>query len=202
MALLSFAFLPPLHPGQIWSFVWLAALGLFSLRLLPYRPLGSSTVWLIAVGSASFILGTLAAKPVLGKPLETLSEKTAVSSRVIVSAAAASCVLTAVMLATFLAQITRSYGLRSALVSSQEVRSAIQNGETQRHDQVRLRGARRCGTCGCGCSRVGAGSCPSALDGGRAWGWLWRHTSRPAARRWSWQPSLPSSRMRSQARRR
>ena len=166
VALLSFAFLPPLHPGQIWSFVWFAALGLFSLRLLPYRPLGSSTVWLIAVGIASFMLGTLAAKPVLGKPLERL-KRTAVPSRVIVRAAAASWTPTAVMLASFLAQITRDFGLRSALVSSVEVRTAIQNGGTQPHDQVRLCGALRSGTRGRGRSRVGAGPCPSPLDGVR-----------------------------------
>lgn len=130
VATAGLVFLPPLHPGQIWSFVWFAAVGLFSLGLLPYRALGSSTVWLIAAGSAAFILGTLVPKRLLGRPLEKLSESTTVPSHVIVRAATAGCVLTAFTLVCFLVQVASAYGLRSALVTSPEVRTAVQTGET------------------------------------------------------------------------
>jgi hypothetical protein len=124
----SVARLTPLHPAQLWLVTWFGAVGLYSLRLLPFHDLSRSTTALIAAGSVSFVAGTLLA-PRLSSRL-TRPTPRALPFDVLRRAALLGLAATSVLLLLFLSQVAARYGLRSAIVSSPEVRNAIQSGAT------------------------------------------------------------------------
>src|SRR5947199_10177527 len=56
-AVVAVARLPPLHPAQLWTVPWTIAVGLYSLRLLPYRSLSTTTVVVAGASSLAFVAG-------------------------------------------------------------------------------------------------------------------------------------------------
>src|SRR5205085_2102400 len=119
--------LPPLHPAQLWAFVWALAVGTYSLKLLPYVALGTRAQVLIGGASLGFMGSSL-----IGERLTRRSAfrfklpGKAVSAVDIQVAAALTLGLTLFGLLAFLLQAAQRYGLRAAFVSSSDVRHAIE----------------------------------------------------------------------------
>jgi ABC-type glycerol-3-phosphate transport system permease component len=128
-ALAACVALPPLHPAQIWVFVWALAVGVYSLKLLPYLALGARAQVLIGGASLGFMSSSL-----IGERLTRSSAsrfklpRKAVSEVDIQVAASLTLGLTLLGLLAFLLQAAQRYGLRAALVSSSDVRHAIEAG--------------------------------------------------------------------------
>jgi oligosaccharide repeat unit polymerase len=121
--------LPPLHPAQIWSVVWALAVTSYSLKLLPYLTLGVRAQVLIGGASLAFIIGTFVGERLSVPGISRLHLRWAPSQMLDLSLAGAIALgLTCLGLVAFLLQAEQRYGLRAALVSSPQVRLAIQAG--------------------------------------------------------------------------
>jgi hypothetical protein len=122
--------LPALHPIQIWTGSWALSLTMYALNLLPYRSLSWLTVALICGGTVTFSLGALAGewtarRTFLRRPQ---AGPNTLSDAGIRFAARASLAAGAILLAVFLAQLTRRYGLVGALRVSHTVRLGFVSG--------------------------------------------------------------------------
>ena len=130
LAVWTVAALPPLHPAQLWMLPWAVATYLYGLRLLPYRPLGTTTALLIVAASLAFVVFTRIGERIgerfrfPGFRSRRLGRATALPL-----AAAMAVLLAAVLLAAFLLDSTAGYGLTDTLLTSAEVRRAIARGE-------------------------------------------------------------------------
>ena len=127
----SLRLLRPLHPVQLWLAAWSVSLSLYSLRLIPYRPMGFLTGALILGATAGFALGVIGVERALSRrararlrPLSIAEDAPAVKI-----GAAIALTGTAALLALFLAQAVRGYGVHDTLVSSASVRRAVENGD-------------------------------------------------------------------------
>jgi hypothetical protein len=127
LSALAVARLPPLHPSQLWLVPWTVALGLFATRLLPYRPLSSTTVALIVIGSGTFTIATLAGERIAERGDQPTTRDSRRSPYI---ALIGLTVASAVLLVGFLVQVTTAHGVRATLVTSPDVRLAIQAGDT------------------------------------------------------------------------
>jgi oligosaccharide repeat unit polymerase len=149
MATLALAILPPLHPAQIWTVVWALAVGAYSWRLLPYSPLSSLGQLLIGGSTLMFVGGTFLGGHVVARVARAQTEGSADDSERRVHIAAMLALATnAFGLCAFLLQAARSFGLRNALVSSPQVRHAVQTGAfniTIKYVYVAVAAAALCG---------------------------------------------------------
>lgn len=121
---------PLLHPLQLWCVPWTIGTVLFALHLLPYRPLSASTALLIVGATAAYCVGALCAThaaPQRRFISRSRSATASTSSHVELAAALASG-LTMIGLALFLGQLALTFGLRDALVTAPEVRTALGQG--------------------------------------------------------------------------
>lgn len=123
---------PLLHPLQLWCVPWAIGTGLFALHLLPYRPLSASTALLIVGATAAYCVGALCAAQAAPRwrfGSRPRSVTASASSHTSVELAAALAFgLTMIGLALFLAQLAATFGLRDALVTAPEVRTALGQG--------------------------------------------------------------------------
>jgi oligosaccharide repeat unit polymerase len=131
----SLRWLPPLHPVQLFAVPWAAASTLYSLRLIPYGALDPTTAAMIAWGAGAFMLGALFVSLRLQSRLRArpwrLAFLTGLDRLLVLKRAALGVLaLSAGWLLAFLAQVSSTFGLRAALVSSPEVRRAIASGAT------------------------------------------------------------------------
>ena len=131
-ALLALRRLPPLHPAQLWILPWSVASMLYALRLLPYRPLSASALFLILGGSVAFMTAAWAAGRPAGRRLPAGQKTSAEISRaeypVVSRAAALLLPLAAVWLGAFMVQVSLRFGLKAAFVSSADVRLGLGAG--------------------------------------------------------------------------
>ncbi len=128
MAAVAVRCLPAMHPAQLWTVPWAGVTVLYALRLLPYKDLRASTATLIVLGSAGFaggawFAGRRAARTTPAAVRPELAEQAWWATLGLAAA-------TLTGAALFILQVTESFGLRSALVSSPEVRGAVQDGTT------------------------------------------------------------------------
>jgi oligosaccharide repeat unit polymerase len=122
--------LPPLHPIQIWCGSWTLSLVMYALRLLPYRGLSWLTVGLICGSTLCFSLAVLAGEWASRRTFlrDARPRPHTPSAAGIRFAARASLLAGAILLAVFLAQLARRYGLVSTLRVSETVRTALVKG--------------------------------------------------------------------------
>jgi hypothetical protein len=114
---------PPLHPAQLWTLPWAAAVTLYALHLLPYRELSWGTAALVIGATGAVVLASA-----LGGRRRTGTARVFPDVGRLGSAALVAAAGTGLLLGLFLAQAATQYGLRAALVSSPEVRLAIGEG--------------------------------------------------------------------------
>lgn len=150
-AVIAFGALPPLHPAQLWAVVWALAVGSYALKLLPYSPLGGEVQVLIGGASLCFIGGTLVGEH-LGARVGSILPLSCseLRARDLPVAATIAVGVTFLGLTAFLAQATQKYGLHAALVSSPQVRLAIQAGVfkvTIKYVYAAVAAALLCGAC-------------------------------------------------------
>lgn len=128
-AIVAVVVLPPLHPAQIWAFVWALSVGAYSLRLFPYVQLGILAQVLIGGASLGFMGGAMVGERLGRRAASRLEVRRGPSQIVhLPLAARIAFVLTLLGLIGFLLQAEHSYGLRAALVSDRYVRRAIETG--------------------------------------------------------------------------
>jgi hypothetical protein len=126
IAIGAVAFLPPLHPAQLWSIPWAIMSVLYATDLLPYVELSWLTFAIVLGANLTFVLLTLVGSQALGvRPGPALP---LVPDRRIQPAAGAALILTAAWLAAFLVQAVAGYGI-DALVAPTDLRVAIGEGE-------------------------------------------------------------------------
>jgi hypothetical protein len=132
VAVLSLVRLRPLHPVQLWTIPWAIATGAFALRLLPYRGLSGTTVAVIVGGSVAFIVGAFTGErlwPLIGERWRKRRVEMSGADRSVIEAAGtAALLITLAWLAVFLVDLAHDHGVRATLVSSKEVRGAIEGG--------------------------------------------------------------------------
>lgn len=127
LAIATLYVLPPLHPLQLWAIPWAAASTLYACRLLPYKPLSGTTFAIIAGGTVAFGAMTLIAGG-RGAPTGRRLADDGWIARAVPRAAVAMLAVASLWLLAFLADVTRRYGVRAAIVSSPEVRQAVGAG--------------------------------------------------------------------------
>jgi hypothetical protein len=128
-AVVAVVALPPLHPAQIWAFVWALAVSAYSLRLFPYLQLGVLAQVLIGCASLGFMSGALLGEHLGRRAVSRLEVRRGPSQMVdLPLAGRIAFALTLLGLIGFLLQAEHSYGLRAALVSSPDVRQAVKTG--------------------------------------------------------------------------
>jgi hypothetical protein len=150
-AVLALALLPPLHPAQMWAVVWALAVGAYAMKLFPYQSLGDTTQLLIGGATLGFVGGTLAGErlstSVAGHrrwqraPFETADLETAATMVL---------ALSLLGLTAFLVQAGHAYGLRATLLSSSQVRAAVQVGTfkfTIKYVYAAIAASALCGAC-------------------------------------------------------
>lgn len=118
--------LSALHPAQLWALPWALACCMYSLRLLPYKPLGALTVVLAAGAGAAFCGAALWGERLSRRAPGTLLRRE--PPQVIRLAAMAAAGIAAVSFVAFLGQVAGSFGLRNTLLASIDVRLAIGEG--------------------------------------------------------------------------
>jgi hypothetical protein len=116
--------LAPLHPAQLWLTVWLIALALFSLRLLPYKPLADETLVLIGSASLAFVSATVVADRFVRARLA----RWRIETQQVEWAAAALLCMALLGCALFVAQAVWAAGIRDALFTSPAVRVSVRDG--------------------------------------------------------------------------
>jgi len=124
-ALLAVLRLPAFHPVQLWLVPWAGAVGLFSLQLLPYDPMSGFTAVVVAAGTGAFCFGALVGGAAASRVSVKPSNGDPAPWRL---AAVLSLGVMLVLLLAFIAQVGQRFGLRAALISSPEPRSAIGAG--------------------------------------------------------------------------
>jgi oligosaccharide repeat unit polymerase len=122
--------LPALHPLQIWSGSWTISLTAYALRLLPYRHLSWLTVLLICGSTLIFALGALVGQRIdrLAAVKGAAAQRQALSPAGVRLAARISLIIGGLLLAVFLGDLARRYGVTSALRVSRNVRLALVSG--------------------------------------------------------------------------
>jgi hypothetical protein len=120
----SIAFLPPLHPAQLWAVPWSVAVNLYSLRLLPFRSLSWTTTIIVAAAAFAFSLFALVGERFLERRLEWPQESK-LKYRTIRPAALAVVVLTSVGVLAFVVSAAILYGLSDTLTASFHLRTEI-----------------------------------------------------------------------------
>jgi oligosaccharide repeat unit polymerase len=114
-----------LDPALIWSTVWLVAVALFALRLLPYRELSWRSVVLIVAATAAFDCGTRIGERFAPRLTPSSGDRAPHdverAARWVSAAAFAG-------LAVFVAQVWREFGFAAVVRSSPEVRDAVNGG--------------------------------------------------------------------------
>jgi hypothetical protein len=118
--------LPPLHPAQLWTVPWTIAVGLYSLRLLPYRSLSTTTVVVAAASSLAFVAGALAGEHWLAPRTRRPSKPFQYGT--VRTAAIGAALLTGVGVSVFVASAAASYGLHDTITASYRLRLAIDGG--------------------------------------------------------------------------
>lgn len=118
------------HPATLWLLAWGLSTTLFALHALPYRPLSGAAAALVAGWTAVFCLGTLLGSRMRLPASMSQRPRPDLPPRVLATATVLASAMALVGLGAFLLQIASSYGLRSALVSDQNVRLAIGAGAT------------------------------------------------------------------------
>jgi oligosaccharide repeat unit polymerase len=127
----SLIVLPPLHPAQLWTIPWSIAVLLYSVRLLPYTSLSSTTVIIAAAATLAFVVFSLAgvrAADLLGRTSRHRRRERIPNYRTVCIAALAVVCITVVWAGAFLASASVNYGARDALTASSRVREELGNG--------------------------------------------------------------------------
>lgn len=150
-AIAAVAVLPPLHPAQIWAVVWALAVGVYSLKLLPYVQLGVLAQVLIGGASIGFMLGAMIGERLGGRAAVRLQARRGASRpEHLPRAAKIVFALNVACLMVFLLQVAHSYGLRAALLSSSHVRQAVETGTfkiTVKYVYIAVAASVLCGIC-------------------------------------------------------
>jgi oligosaccharide repeat unit polymerase len=121
--------LPPLHPAQLWLLPWAAATFLYSLRLLPYRPIATTTALLIVAASVSFVFFTRVGERIAERLQLPGFRHGRLGAASVPLAACIALSLAAVLVAAFLLETSARYGVKDTLLTSPRVRRAIGMGE-------------------------------------------------------------------------
>jgi hypothetical protein len=119
--------LTPLHPAQLWLAPWTAAVCLYALGLLPYRDMDLLAAVVVGGSAMLVVTGSLIGDRFgsrLSGPLVSATPRRVVVERATMLLLA----LTAAGLLAFLVQVTLEWGVRSALVSSPDVRRTMGAG--------------------------------------------------------------------------
>jgi oligosaccharide repeat unit polymerase len=127
----SLAFLPPLHPAQLWAIPWSIAVTLYSLRLLPYRSLSLTTVTIAAAATLGFALSSLAGERAaerLGRVVTHRPSTLRPNYATIRRAALAVLCITSVWLVAFVASASATYGARDTFTASYRLRTELGSG--------------------------------------------------------------------------
>ncbi len=138
-------FLPSLHPAQVWSVVWGLCIVAFSLHLLPYAPLNTATILILAGSNVGFLAATLVGERVASAGWQRVPRP---DRRTLEVAAALALALTIVGVMAFIVQASLAYGFGSVLRSSSVIRSAVGLGEfktTQKYLVAASAAAALCG---------------------------------------------------------
>jgi hypothetical protein len=120
--------LAPLHPAQLWALPWSIAVSMYSLRLLPFRPLSWSTTLIAAAATTAFALFSLAGERFLSASRSKQRPGQRADYAIVRSAALAVASLTMVGAFAFVASATVTYGARDTFTASARLRAAIQAG--------------------------------------------------------------------------
>ena len=121
--------LPPFHPAQLWCLPWTLAGVLYTAHLLPYRWVSGRTALLVIASTIAFVGCSLAGERLFSRLAGRVHlEDEREYRHAIRLAAVTATALVAVLLLAFVAQVAGDFGLRAALVSSQDVRGAIGEG--------------------------------------------------------------------------
>ncbi len=127
----SLAFLPPLHPGQLWAVPWSIAVTLYSLRLLPYRSLSWTTATIVAAATLAFVLSSLVGEwgtAELGRFKRFRGPvRRPTYSTTCIAAVGVLCITT-VWVTAFAASASATYGARDTFTASYRFRTELGSG--------------------------------------------------------------------------
>jgi oligosaccharide repeat unit polymerase len=129
-ACLAIVRLPAMHPAQLWLIPWALATIFFAAHLLPYRTIQLRTVVIIVGCAGTFVAGSLIGERVLARQIAPNPESERLNGAPLQVSLAARLVLVALVLtcSVFVLQLVKDFGVRSALISSGQVRLAIGAG--------------------------------------------------------------------------